>query len=478
MANPEELCPTCHSKISQSGVRVKDGESDGIPVWSGDPILTPDQLPLNGTDYRGTQFITERDILELQADRVAWESALGITPPTEFSDVSLIGTQGLEAHIVELRMSTERILEELDSNLSEYFSTDADGDVQPPGPNDVAKDEWTDVVRGAGFQTMGLNSSLVTLDGTQFIVSEDAGLRPTPCLPNGTYIRGIHIEDLRHPFEGLVEEDAWVEVFSPAVPVSVVSPPASQLTITGDVHQYNLVTSTTLPPLPAIPAEASITVTPNTLFDGESNFLDYNLRGGYAAPGGFRQVRTGQARIDGIASPAFVSPIPVTANTQLEIYFDYTFMGGTVPIGADPLTGGPFFTMLVQFISPPVNPSNRVTISLIFDILRVNDASPYLYRMRTVVDKSGDGMPALENFAADFTTLSEPGDAFDGLQAVIIPFAPFVNMFNFAASHSFRLLIAEARLLPLGRLTTGLSTTGGDDVRATVTFNGYRIREV
>jgi len=134
MANPDELCPTCHSRISQSGARTKDTDAPGTPFWSGDPILTPDNDPLNGQSYRGTQFIQELDIVELQENRRSWEQQHGITPPTEFSDIQSSDTIGIEAHLVELRISTERILKKIGATLADYFSADEDGDIQLPGP--------------------------------------------------------------------------------------------------------------------------------------------------------------------------------------------------------------------------------------------------------------------------------------------------------------------------------------------------------
>lgn len=510
MANPEELCPTCHSKISQSGVRVKDGESSGIPAWSGDPILTPDQSPLNGTTYRGTQFITERDILELQADRASWEASLGITPPTEFSDVALIGTQGLEAHIVELRMSTERILEELDATLSEYFSIDADGDTQLPGPSDVAKDEWTDVARGVGFKTMGLNSSLVSLDGSEFIVSDDVGLRPTPCLPNGTYIRGIHIEDLRHPFNGLIEEEAWVEVFSTATPVTLVSPTTcvrnhnscfSELLIAGDIHnQYRLrgsIDCNTSTPTLVSPADVTMQVIPNTLFDGESNYIFSNLNASYNNLGGGTGQNTeaiSSVRGQGAAIPPHLLLNPAF---QLEVYFDYTFKGGKPSSGpipppvpdVPPHFHGPSgthaisrtFEILTTFISPDFDTANNFILQCLLQVYITSFEGSYVQYMQTRAAKPG--FTDVINTSVSLVTLAEPGDAFDGQSVLVVPFAPFIHMFNLASNHGFAMRSMETTLDPFesrrafGQADPDLPPSS-ESINATATLSGWRIREV
>lgn len=208
MTDATPLCPTCHSKISSTGSRVKDHDAIGVPAWSDDPTLTP--TGLNGPDYVGFQFNKAKWIKELQDTRTQQESDAGITPPTEFSDVEQNVTLLTAAHITELRISTERILDAVGSTLEDYFKLDFDGNQQPAGPNDMLdKKEWTDVVRGKPYDN-GRNLSILSEDHKQFkINSTDTKDIPT-FLAKLTYFKGIHIEDLRHP----IQTKPWKEGFS------------------------------------------------------------------------------------------------------------------------------------------------------------------------------------------------------------------------------------------------------------------------
>lgn len=217
------LCPTCHSKISPSGKRKKqedgvDSQDRPVPQWSGDPIFTPDAL--NGSDYLGVQFIDVRAIKELQDARKSSEIELAITPLTEFSPI--LGDTGLiqATHITELRISTERIASAIGFTLAEYFSLDDNGVTQPSGPKDVEnKTEWTDVKRGEKFNSNNRNKSILIENNTKFLLSgltnTEENKKETPTMLEGsTLIKGIHIEDLRHPLPAT----AWTEFFSTATP--------------------------------------------------------------------------------------------------------------------------------------------------------------------------------------------------------------------------------------------------------------------
>lgn len=207
-----DLCPTCHSVISPSGNRTKDEDGPGIPVWSGDPMLTPERDPLNGSEYRGSQFIDLKYIAEIQDDRRAKEIELGIDPLTEFTELSPNVTITDEALIIELRISTERILTALGGTLEDYFSTDADGNHQDPGPHDTEKDEWTDVERGKSFNDHDLNQGILLNGGAQFKDTE-ATVKDTPSMPIRTdpFIRAMHLEDLRRAglLMGRWEQQSW-----------------------------------------------------------------------------------------------------------------------------------------------------------------------------------------------------------------------------------------------------------------------------
>ena len=201
-----ELCPTCHSRVDPTGKLRKKGavteiEDDvplssntgEVPQWSDDPCLTANGL--NGNDFIGRDAIRTLHIEELQETRKQEELDSGIDESllTKFTDIKE-QTHVRKAHVIELRQSTEKILKASGSTLKEYFSTDPDGNTINPNPNDPAgnKDEWTDVARGLAY-----------IDGIGDVVTEfDVTIEEkedSPSIPNNTRVRGIHIEDLRHP---------------------------------------------------------------------------------------------------------------------------------------------------------------------------------------------------------------------------------------------------------------------------------------
>lgn len=206
----DPLCPTCHSKISPTGKRIKDSDSSGIPAWSNDPILTPSGL--NGPTYIGIHLPSAIDIIEIQNVRKQQEQDLGITPPTEFSIINVGTTIPQVTHITELRISTERLLDSSGTTLQDYFKTDIDGNVQPAGPNDIQdKTDWTDVSRGTAIKNTGINTNILSIGNTKFKLNL-TDTKDVPTIPNMP-LKGIHIEDLRHP---LVVQ--WIEQFKPELP--------------------------------------------------------------------------------------------------------------------------------------------------------------------------------------------------------------------------------------------------------------------
>jgi len=201
MAN---LCPTCHSDIGTDststsgriqGVQGTDSEGNPVPKWSNDPIFT--KFGLNGSPYEGRDNIRVIHIKEIQTILQDLETELGITPQTAFSDID-IETKPARRHIIELRESTEKILNSLGLTLEDYFKTDSEGNDQPQNPkiaelggNDP-QDEWIDTNRGELYiHTDGSIGGTFTLP--------DSTTQQSPTLPSRIHIRAIHIEDLRHP---------------------------------------------------------------------------------------------------------------------------------------------------------------------------------------------------------------------------------------------------------------------------------------
>lgn len=554
MADPSELCPTCHSRISQSGSRVKDADEPGVPKWSNDPVLTPDTDPLNGPSYRGTQFISEKDILELQEDRIARESELGIGPPTEFSDIAIVPTLGLEAHLVELRISTERILEAVGSSLEEYFSLDEDGIEQDPGPNDTAKSEWTDVVRGVGFQTLGLNQSILTPDTTQFYASE-ALLVDVPGIPEHTYIRGIHIEDLRHP----IPSGAWVEVFKPAETTTLssvadddtsygINPscPAvistqiirtvnirNDTIIVGDTFDsYDLDTNVraqkyyhcqqgTLDEIKGPSnGRAEIEVSASDLYSGlahklelrgEAEFLKDNFSGGpsmflssraefgVAVTGISDPLASFEERMDYFREHATAQPRKVTANTRLEIFFEYDLESQQISADIPGLSPSIPYTFLSSMSNGDLKiPSaTRYEYQAVFNIdviPTINLDNPvfslYVVMSLALLDTSDTTLSVPNDYVrqivtsaspitnVDFTTIAEENDPFFNKQVISVPFTDFITDFDLNERYIFKLNLVAALRPEASAVLVSPPSVYNVVHTANLTFNGYRVRTV
>ena len=202
MADFDLLCPTCHSRIgdiAEETLGIKQGElgtdEDGLPVprWTDDPIRTSPR-GFSGTEFIGADRAKGIHIRELQEVRALEEIEAGIDPEllTDFTEID--GNIVRVPHIVELRESVEKILEQNGSNLGEYFNLDADLNEAPPGPNDTIKVEWTDVDRGREYiHKDGTISGTFRLPGS----TDEDDTTPSPTLPFNIAPRAIHIEDLR-----------------------------------------------------------------------------------------------------------------------------------------------------------------------------------------------------------------------------------------------------------------------------------------
>jgi len=251
MAEQENFCPTCHSRIGdqttrQQGAEGIDQDSNPIPRWTGDSVLTRNGF--SGPEFIGQQRTGILAVFEeLQEDRIALEEEAGFTEEqkTKFSELSKQHIRN--THLIELRESTEKLLENNGSTLEEYFKTDADGnEALEPGPNDTFKSEWTDAERGRLYiHKDGTKSGTFTLPSG---VEKDS-----PSIPANTRVRAIHIEDLRRRLL-----KTWREFWS----VSTVD---RSLSLAGDVIEpipgFSLQAVKTRPPLTRVEGEDTISPT-------------------------------------------------------------------------------------------------------------------------------------------------------------------------------------------------------------------------
>jgi hypothetical protein len=243
---PIKECPTCHSNISaispyrQQGEEVagetvsvvdpvtletrilRSSTSGAIPQWTFDPILTENEF--NGSEYEGRMRFISEMIQELQNARIVEEELAGLTSEqkTIFTFLGDINLRDRALLFIELRQSTEKILNATGSTLKEYFSTNKDGESKNAGPNDVGdKEEWSIVERGRPYLDInGQTQTTFTLpDGTT---------KDSPSLPNRARPWAILFEDLRHP---LIL--GWQEFFSTTQPFLIDLKPES-----GGTHQY------------------------------------------------------------------------------------------------------------------------------------------------------------------------------------------------------------------------------------------------
>jgi hypothetical protein len=152
-------CPICGRHLNPS-------------IYSNDPILATPSLSTD--QYKGFTTLIITHIEELQIERHQQEIDSGVTPLTVFSPINESGLfQNIKQYILELRSSTEKILAATGITLTEFLSTDEDGNPMTP------KDNWTDV----------------NLEANKF------------------QCKAIHIEDLRH---FISSKDIWaIDITSP-----------------------------------------------------------------------------------------------------------------------------------------------------------------------------------------------------------------------------------------------------------------------
>ena len=117
-----ELCPICGRTIG---------------FYTGDPLYTTPSLSI--PQYEGYSQLIRQHIEELQTERHQQEIDIGVTPLTEFSPINNTGFfQNIKQYILELRSSTQKILDINGITLSEFLSNDEEGNLI------TAKSDWTD----------------------------------------------------------------------------------------------------------------------------------------------------------------------------------------------------------------------------------------------------------------------------------------------------------------------------------------------
>lgn len=196
-----DLCPTCHSNIGTDntteseraqGKQGEDGNANPVPRWTDDPLFTP--RGFSGDVYsKRHNNIKKAHIKELQEARTAQETEAGIDE-TDFSDIDLTDRTKTTRTLIELRESTEKLLNSSGVTLEDYFKLDDDEIEQPQNPKiiDTPQTEWVDVNRGGAYED---KAGVIK---TNFQLP-DGETQDSPALPPSVHIRAIHIEDLRHP---------------------------------------------------------------------------------------------------------------------------------------------------------------------------------------------------------------------------------------------------------------------------------------
>lgn len=105
--------------------------------FTNDPLLTTPSLSTD--EFKGFTTLITTHITELQIERHQQEIDNGITPLTEFTPINNTGFfQNIKSYIQELRDSTEKILVTTGQTLTEFLSTDEDGNPM------TSKSDWTD----------------------------------------------------------------------------------------------------------------------------------------------------------------------------------------------------------------------------------------------------------------------------------------------------------------------------------------------
>lgn len=155
----DNICPICYNEIvSDRGIRGSmgiDENGDLLPFWTDDPLLTPRGLA--GDNYRGQTPIRWIHIKELQDYYRQFEIDTEIEEPTDFSVVNRVNPIR-RIHIIELRISVEKILTALDTTLEDYFKYDRFGN-----DTSLVQSDWTDIDRSDGIPSITKNIPMKAL---------------------------------------------------------------------------------------------------------------------------------------------------------------------------------------------------------------------------------------------------------------------------------------------------------------------------
>lgn len=159
-------CPICHSVIG---------------TWSDDPLLT--EKGLAGENYKGLTEVNWQHIKEIQDLRIQQEIEAEIDNKTSFSEIN--PTIPIHKnHILELRQSTEKLIDIAESDLTHYFNYRIEDEEEiyigtyKYGQKAADKTNWTD-----------------------------------PNLVGIKKIKAIHIEELRHPLPFMLYDmEGWLTI--------------------------------------------------------------------------------------------------------------------------------------------------------------------------------------------------------------------------------------------------------------------------
>lgn len=183
-----ERCPYCFSKIGLPH------EIDNF-IWSDDPTLCMGSKVME--QYQGYMQIKANHIEELQNNRIKLEEDCGIFPLTKFSPIdTTYFYQNQCQYILELRESTEKILDYVDMSKETYFNYNEDN------------------------VEMRTNHQLDWIDAVDLTLEELTKFQ----------VKAIHIEDLRHYIQTIIEIERWENNFEEGPII-----PYGNFTLLGDI---------------------------------------------------------------------------------------------------------------------------------------------------------------------------------------------------------------------------------------------------
>ena len=138
-------CPVCGRHIGE---------------FTNDPILV---IPSLSTDqYKGYTVLLAKHIEELQYERQQQEVQYGVSPFTTFSPVNIINFfQNIKQYILELRTSTQKILDASGMTLQQFLSTDEDGNPM------TSKGDWTD----SGLEEISYQCKAIHIEDLRHFIS-------------------------------------------------------------------------------------------------------------------------------------------------------------------------------------------------------------------------------------------------------------------------------------------------------------------